>query len=106
MCARRARKRRLVRTVRLVAFDIAVAPSLQQRSITEGCKSTSGSSSRPTASPKAARREVANKKALARFWSLGQPAAVIVFAQQSAAEETRCEENRSIVAATASDTVQ
>ena len=49
---------------------------------------------------------MADEEGLGSVLVLGQPAAVIVFAQQSAAEETRCEENRSIVAATASDTVQ
>ncbi|MGH2749865.1 MAG: hypothetical protein ACRDK3_03180 [Actinomycetota bacterium] len=63
---RTATWRRLVLSVRLTADDIVCPSTTMKRSMTEGWNNTSGSSSRPTETPKAPRRATAHRSALAR----------------------------------------
>ena len=61
----RARNRRLVRSVRRAEPDRPGALTAN-RSITEGCSSTSGTASRPSGTPNAASRPAAHSSAFAR----------------------------------------
>jgi hypothetical protein len=88
----RARNRRLVRSVRRAAPDRPGALTAN-RSITDGCSSTSGTGSSPSGMPNAASRAAAHSSAFARARVPGPARAVTWRAKQAArgGTETGCQ---------------
>ncbi len=95
-----------VRRVRRVAAERPTQPTRTKRSITDGWSSDAGTSSRPVSSPKDAKREAANKSALARAPLGGLASATTDLAKEPAAASTARGVNRSIVRTTGSVIVQ
>ena len=92
--------RRLVRTVRLVGWDIAVVFGWHRRSITESQSTSSGTSSSPTDPPNAPSFDAANKNALARVGLVGQAARTSSLAKPATSADSVRWLNRSITSAT------
>ncbi len=80
----RARNRRLVRSVRRAADEIAGACAAN-RSITDGCSSTSGTGSIPSGIAQAASLDAAHSRHFARSRVPGAEAATTVLANPAAA---------------------
>ena len=91
-------KRRFVRSVRLVATVSPAVPQRMKRSITDGSRTFSGSSSRPTETEKPASLEVANNSALARTGLSGRAALTTARAKHPASSSTETGRNEATIA--------
>src|SRR5262249_61697473 len=88
----RAKNRKLVRTVRRADQDRPGA-QVANRSITDGCNSTSGTASRPSGTANPASRAAAHNSAFARAFLPGTAAATTCRAKPAASPltETGCQ---------------
>jgi hypothetical protein len=96
---RRAVNRRFVRSVRRAEPDRPGAVTAN-RSITDGCSSTSGTASRPSAMPNAASRAAAHSSAFARARVGGAAAAATCRAKPAASAGTEAGRQPAIYPAT------